>query len=523
MPTLPSIYLIHASDVPQHLGKLTEILQTLKAEQRVTSFVILRPDDPLTRVQDNDLVLIMLTQAIEPDKAALENELKLMRENLWELKIAEIIVDQIPYDNEFITFPSDLKYIRGRDDMDAVWKDIEESLKDMFPVIARDHWKKYLKYVVLALVIIVMALLVWWFTRLGEVKATFTANPMECGEPCEVHFDNKSENAGTYLWDFGDGTTEENESPTHIFEAAGDYLVRLIASSDNRRDTVALTIRINPPPPIANFSYTNVGCMAPCTVVFNNTSKNADTFEWYFGDGEESNERNPSHLYQEPGDYTVSLVAKRGELDSVKTYTLKIIEKSQEPAAFTVSGVVLNVSSNNYSGNCPYTIDFKATITVNGAGTVKYVCLRKDGTTTPVETIQFSEAGSKTIDTPPWTYGGTGNVYKDLWQELRIIDPLEKRSNRAYFNLICKIPCVVVARANTKVYEDPENIHTKSEIINLGVRGTLGDGGTFEVIEKKTRASAPFFKIKDQKTGLEGWVHNVFNDLASVDNGCFEN
>ncbi len=70
--------------------------------------------------------------------------------------------------------------------------------------------------------------------------------------------------------------------------------------------------------PKANFEYHNDGA----TVSFSNTSENANTFSWDFGDTETSTEENPLHNYSEAGEYTVSLtVTKCGESD---TYTTTI-------------------------------------------------------------------------------------------------------------------------------------------------------------------------------------------------------
>jgi len=48
-------------------------------------------------------------------------------------------------------------------------------------------------------------------------------------------------------------------------------------------------------------------CM-PDPVVFNNNSSNGNTFFWDFGDGGTSTEINPTHLYTETGNYTVTLI-----------------------------------------------------------------------------------------------------------------------------------------------------------------------------------------------------------------------
>jgi PKD repeat protein len=50
------------------------------------------------------------------------------------------------------------------------------------------------------------------------------------------------------------------------------------------------------------------GC-TPLTVVFKNTSKNADDFFWNFGNGKTSSEKNPKIQFSEAGQYTVTLTA----------------------------------------------------------------------------------------------------------------------------------------------------------------------------------------------------------------------
>ena len=48
----------------------------------------------------------------------------------------------------------------------------------------------------------------------------------------------------------------------------------------------------------------------PDPVVFNNNSANGNQFEWNFGDGQTSNQVNPSHVYSGPGQYTVTLIVR---------------------------------------------------------------------------------------------------------------------------------------------------------------------------------------------------------------------
>jgi parallel beta-helix repeat protein len=61
--------------------------------------------------------------------------------------------------------------------------------------------------------------------------------------------------------------------------------------------------------PVANFSASDTSGVAPLTVLFTDRSKGDDitSWLWEFGDGQTIAERNPSHIYETLGVYTVSL------------------------------------------------------------------------------------------------------------------------------------------------------------------------------------------------------------------------
>ncbi len=60
--------------------------------------------------------------------------------------------------------------------------------------------------------------------------------------------------------------------------------------------------------PVAVFTYSGVPT-APSDIQFNNTSEKAERYEWDFGDGTTSEEKNPVHRYLSSGNYTVKLKA----------------------------------------------------------------------------------------------------------------------------------------------------------------------------------------------------------------------
>ena len=53
---------------------------------------------------------------------------------------------------------------------------------------------------------------------------------------------NLSENADSYLWNFGDGFGSQAENPTYQYSESGQYEVRLIAMNECGRDTASITI-----------------------------------------------------------------------------------------------------------------------------------------------------------------------------------------------------------------------------------------------------------------------------------------
>ena len=87
------------------------------------------------------------------------------------------------------------------------------------------------------------------------------------------------------------------------------------------------------PFPIAQFSSDLNSGTAPLTVNFTNTSSNATSFDWNFGDGNQINSAdlsNVTNLFLNPGSYTVWLVASNG-LCSDSISNLIIVDAPGEP------------------------------------------------------------------------------------------------------------------------------------------------------------------------------------------------
>ena len=135
-----------------------------------------------------------------------------------------------------------------------------------------------------------------------------------------------------WAWQFGDGDISTERQPNHTYGGAGTYTVTLRVtdnggSSDQLSSHVSVTASAPPPPPPpppgnkppeANFE---VHCKKrKCD--FTDKGKDDDgrivAWRWNFGDGASSQERNPSHEYDESGKYSVALTVTddRGATDT---------------------------------------------------------------------------------------------------------------------------------------------------------------------------------------------------------------
>ncbi|WP_157974354.1 PKD domain-containing protein [Lewinella sp. IMCC34183] len=142
-----------------------------------------------------------------------------------------------------------------------------------------------------------------------EPELSFTTDGGECVSET-VTFTAQANRMTDLRWDFGDGTTAAGEeNPSHTFPAPGTYTVTLtgtsVAGDCPATYTTELTVGGGP---TASFTAdTYEGC-APLPVELTNTSTGDGPYFWDFGDGTTSTEVQPgTHVYDTPGDYTVTL------------------------------------------------------------------------------------------------------------------------------------------------------------------------------------------------------------------------
>ncbi len=124
-----------------------------------------------------------------------------------------------------------------------------------------------------------------------------------------VVFQNESENALNYTWDFGDGNNGTEPNPTHVYTTQGVYTVVLHTFNGSCEKTTTHEITLVHPV-VASFTMDRDSICARQDVYLDGTaSTNAYTYLWNFGDGkvDSSNNPRPHHFYKDPGTYNVTL------------------------------------------------------------------------------------------------------------------------------------------------------------------------------------------------------------------------
>ncbi|WP_321504173.1 PKD domain-containing protein [uncultured Methanoregula sp.] len=176
--------------------------------------------------------------------------------------------------------------------------------------------------------------------------ANLTATPISGKVPLNVTFTDISDASPTkWLWNFGDGINSTERNPVHQYTAAGTYNISLKVwndlGSDMMEKTGYITVR-NPAPPIANFTATPLSGVKPLKVTFNDTSANGPAgWMWNFGDGTNSTEQHPVHIYTSAGNFTVSLnvMSRDGSNSTVKSDYIRVT--SQPPTTIPTTAVTI--------------------------------------------------------------------------------------------------------------------------------------------------------------------------------------
>ncbi len=173
-----------------------------------------------------------------------------------------------------------------------------------------------------------------------------------------VHFNNLSQYAQSYRWDFGDGsplfTTSTKDPVTHVYTHYGIFKVTMIAiSSQNCEKSTTLTVVFNKAvDPQLSLQLSEISGCVPHGVMPANTSLYADEYVWDFGDGTPSvttiNAAPFVHIYKKAGVYIITLKASNGcNSETIHSDSIRVS-----------SAPVSKFQLNTVSGCTPQIIEF---------------------------------------------------------------------------------------------------------------------------------------------------------------------
>ena len=178
------------------------------------------------------------------------------------------------------------------------------------------------------------------------VKAKFVTPPNSC-VPYSAVFKNTSEGGQQFLWNFGDGTTSTDFSPTHLYNSAGTFVVKLRvidSATCNKIDSAFASITIYAGP---NAQFSILSPQPPplnTAIIFSNSSSSdAIRFKWLFGDGDSlltTTRADISHEFNATKIYNTCLIAFNAN-GCVDTFCLPVevivVPALDVPNAFTPS------------------------------------------------------------------------------------------------------------------------------------------------------------------------------------------
>ncbi|MBP6334835.1 MAG: PKD domain-containing protein [Bacteroidia bacterium] len=272
--------------------------------------------------------------------------------------------------------------------------------------------------------------------------------------PVQVNFANNSLNGWQFHWDFGDGTTSTLGHPVHTYTVAGSYDVMLIATAHpllgGCKDTLIIPAKIQAKEPHADFMTPDVYACAPSLVNFTDLSVDGDTYLWDFGDSTTSTNKTPSHIYNDPGIYTVSLIVQSNSGCS---------DTLVKPLYVQVLGPVTHFTASAFEGCAPFDVSFID----HSQNAIGWSWSFGDGyadiTTNPTHT--FQDTGSFTVSLVTQDTAGCSSYY-ELPQKI----------------LVYPTPIAEFSTPNISGCQPYTATFTNTSIGQTSALWNFGDGGT---------------------------------------------
>ncbi len=203
-----------------------------------------------------------------------------------------------------------------------------------------------------------------------------TSLSSQCSPVTTNYFNTSEGNPDSYYWDLGNGLNSAMIAPMeNVYvtdQSAADFSIWLYAYNECGVDSMESVVTVLPNTVHAFLeSSSPTGC-TPAEMTFNNTTTGATSYTFDFDDnGAISNDANPLHTFEDPGEYTIYLYADDGCSYDTTSVTITILQSPSIQIASDVNNICpeseINFSSVT-TGNINDIIwNFGDTQTANGS------------------------------------------------------------------------------------------------------------------------------------------------------------
>ncbi|MEM9921496.1 MAG: PKD domain-containing protein [Bacteroidota bacterium] len=382
-----------------------------------------------------------------------------------------------------------------------------------------------------------------------------------------VQFQNFSVDATSYFWEFGDGGTSTDESPSYTYQTDGNFDVRLTAFNECGQNISFFPLFILGVP-VAGFDASpRQGC-DDIEVTFESQAVGiVEEFVWLFPGGipDVSNEENPTVLYQSPGTYDVTLIVRNasGEDEVAETSYITVVPSPSAEFNYSIVNETVTFTpqmqdADSYSwrfGDGTTSTDMSPTHTYNGETdfdvelTVSNVCGDAVNTRTISTFPNITFVGSEMVTREDDTDGAIDcRGFVDVALTLQTSKPLSggdaivilsldgEASNFADYEVITdpiifpanstSVQNVIVRVFDDQALEALESARFKISLLNGTSDAVIGDNdefnlniedneSTFRIEQQFTAFGLPGRWSRSQLSGSSGWEFGRAADLSS--------
>lgn len=223
------------------------------------------------------------------------------------------------------------------------------------------------------------------YIQVTDTNCMVTMNYYAMGNDIQFYAGNANNGNGTYLWDFGDGTTADEMNPFHTYANPGFYFVCVQYTDSNCTAIDCDSFYVNNGDSCSAdfFTWQSNGTVQFSPFFYDPVN----AYLWNFGDGTWSNNAYSSHVYDQEGVYEVCLTVTGGGCTGTSCQSI----------------YYMNDTMNNNSGICNADFQISAVdssystiwITDLSTGANTYLWDFGDGTTSSVQypSHTYSEDG----------------------------------------------------------------------------------------------------------------------------------